>query len=130
MQTKLIMTASAFIFLAHGLVLLFAPELLLTFFSLGESQETASAQLIGAALIGFGLMNWTARGLVLGGIYGRALVHGNFAHSLIGFFVAIRARLDGFGNDYFWIEVVLYLALAIAFGVMLFKGPFSQAPES
>jgi hypothetical protein len=45
---------------------------------------------------------------------------------LIGFFVVLKARFNGFGNDYFWIEVVLYLAFAIAFGVMLFRGPTPQ----
>lgn len=125
------MITSASLFLAHGIVLLFASELLYKLFNLSNSPEgSVTAQLFGAALIGLGLMNWTARGLVLGGIYGRALVYGNFVSSLIGFFVSIRARLNGFSNEYFWIEVVLYFVFAIAFGVMLFRGPIRQTAQS
>jgi hypothetical protein len=130
MNTRWIMTISAALLLAHGMVLLFAPELLFTLFDLSNSPEgLVTAQLFGAALISIGLMNWTARSSVLGGIYGRALVSGNFAYSLIGFFVGIRARVNGFSNEYFWIEVVLYLASAIVFGVMLFRGPLLRTPE-
>jgi len=125
------MIVSASSLLAHGIVLLFAPELLFRLFDLSGSPEGAvTAQLFGAALISLGLMNWTARGLVLGGIYGRALVYGNLVYSLIGFFVGIRARLSGFSNEYFWAEVVLYLAFGMAFGVMLFRGPMPRTTEA
>jgi hypothetical protein len=131
MKTKWIMITSSSMLLAHGIVLLFAPELLFKIFDLSSSLSgSATAQLFAAALIGMGVMNWTARGIVLGGIYGRALVFGNFAFFFIGLFVAIRARLDGFGNQYFWIEVVLYIAFAIAFGLMLFRGPAPQTTGS
>jgi hypothetical protein len=130
-KTKWVMIASASLLLAHGIVLLFASELLCKLFNLNHSPEgSVTAQLFGVALISLGLMNWTARRVVLGGIYGRALVYGNFVFSLIGFFVGIRARLNDFGNEYFWIEVVLYLAFAIVFGSMLFRGPFSHTTES
>ena len=128
MNTKWVMITSACLFLANGIVLLFDPELLLGLFHLTNNPEVAViAQLFSAALIGFGLMNWTSRNLVLGGIYGRAIVYGNFAHSLIGFLASFRARLSGFGNDYFGIEIVFYLAFAFAFGIMLFKGPRPEA---
>jgi hypothetical protein len=123
------MMTSALLLLAHGMVLLFAPEILFRFFNLSNVPEgPVTAQFLGAALISFGLMNWTARGLVLGGIYGRAIVHGNFAYWLIGFFVGFRARLNGFSNEYFWMEVVQYLIFAIVFGWLLFRGP-SREPE-
>jgi hypothetical protein len=125
------MTTSALLLLLHGFVLLFAPEMLFRIFYLGGgSNEPVAAQLAGGALISLGLMNWTGRGLVLGGIYGRVLVYGNFAHSLIGFLIGLRARLGGAGNEYFWIEILLYLIYAVLFGVMLFRGPVPQARES
>lgn len=121
------MIASASLLFAHGMVLLFASEFLLELFGISHSSGgSATAQLFGAALISIGLMNWTARGLVLGGIYGRSLVYGNFTYSFIGFLISFRARLGGFSNDYFWIEVVLHLASAIVFGVLLFRGPMTQ----
>ena len=125
------MISSAFVLLVHGLVLLFAPEFLFIVFDVSVSSGGfVTAQLFSAALIGLGLMNWTARGVVLGGIYGRALVYGNFAHAFVGFFIGLRARLVGFANGYFWTEIALYLAFTIAFGVMLFRGPLSKPAES
>jgi hypothetical protein len=124
------MMTSACVLFGHGIALLFAPELILRMFNVPQSSEgPVAGQLFGAALIGLGLMNWTARGMVLGGIYGRALMFGNFAHSFIGLIVGLRARLGGFGNEYFWIEVALYLAFACAFGILLFRGPIPQPAE-
>jgi len=129
-KSTLVMIASALLLIAHGIVLLFAPEFVFKLFSVAQSAEASMlAQFFAAALIGLGLMNWTARGMILGGIYGRALLFGNFAHSFIGFFVGVRARLGGVGNEYFWIEVALYLAFACVFGVMLFRGPIPQPAE-
>ena len=49
----------------------------------------AAFQLLGAALMGFAAMNWTARGAALSGIYGRAVVVGNLMHLLVGAFVLV-----------------------------------------
>ena len=51
-----------------GAVLLFAPREVMP-----ASHPPVLVQLIGAALLGFALANWTARGAMLGGIYGRAV---------------------------------------------------------
>jgi hypothetical protein len=123
-ETKWIMTSSAFVMLAHGIVLLFAPEFLLKFLGLSFSADTLiGIQLFGATLIGFGNMNWVGRNSVLGGIYGRAIVTGNFTHTVIGFLTSIRIRLNGFGNVYFGIEVLLYFIFATAFTMMLYGNP-------
>src|SRR5271169_1639650 len=124
------MITSAFLLVAHGVVLLFDPELLFKLFNSDISHErSVAAQLFSAALIGFGLMNWTGRGLVLGGVYGRPLVHGNFAFAFISLLVGIRACLNGFSNVYSWSEVVLCSAFAIVFGFLLFRGPTRQKTE-
>lgn len=85
------------------------------------------AQLFGAALIGIGVMNWYGREMMLGGVYGRVLVNGNFAFWLIAFLVSLRGRLSGFSTSFFWIEIALYLGFAVAFGLMFFRGPLHHA---
>jgi Na+/proline symporter len=130
MNSRSIMVASAIVYLANSILFLFASDIVSVFFGLAPNHETQIAlQLFGALLLGMGLMNWNARGLVLGGIYGRALVFGNFAHTFSGFLVGLRARLGGFGNEWFWVEVVLYLILACLFGATLFRGPFVEDKE-
>ncbi|MGB3868779.1 MAG: hypothetical protein WA937_04870 [Flavobacteriales bacterium] len=73
MNSRILMMASATVMSAFGLVLSFAPEEAMAYFR----QPTAGAvpvllQLTGALYLGFAFMNWTAKGSVLGGIYGRA----------------------------------------------------------
>ena len=95
-QTKWIMSSSAFVMAAHGIVLLFAAEFLLKIFDLNFSPDALiGIQFFGGALIAFGNMNWTGRNSVLGGIYGRAIVTGNFTYTVIGFLTSIRIHLNG-----------------------------------
>jgi|ERR1041385_2342882 hypothetical protein len=123
-QRKQIMTSSAFLMAVHGIVFLFVPEFLLRAFDLNFSPDALiGIQFFGAALIGFGNMNWVGRNSVLGGIYGRAIVTGNCTYNIIGFLTSLRTRLNDFGNSYFWIEVFLYFIFAIAFAMMLFGSP-------
>ena len=96
-------------------MLLFAPETV-------GSEPPVVAQLVGAAFLGFASLTWTARGLVLGGIYGRAVVAGNQTFAVVGALVLGRHLLDapsvaagvGFG--------ILALG-AVLFGVVLRRSP-------
>jgi hypothetical protein len=115
----------------HGIVLLFSPDLLFRLAHIGiRMGESVLAQLFGAALLSIGLMNWIGRGMMLGGVYGRVLVYGNFAFWLMTFLVSLRGRLSGFSNAFFWIEIAASLGFAVAFGVMLFRGPLEHETRS
>ncbi len=121
MQTKLLVYLSVALYSLCGLALVFMPQELLAL------QETSSpsivallAQLFGAALLGLAKMNWTARGSLLGGIYGRAVVAGNFTFTFIGAMVTLRAQLDGSHGLGLWVGAVLILALAVGFGYLMF----------
>lgn len=76
------MEATAIVLGASAVVLIFAPETVLASLAI-ESSPTAVplAQLYGAALFAFPQTFWTARGMLLGGIYGRAVVVGGFTNS-------------------------------------------------
>ena len=77
--------------------------------------------LLGAALLGFGAMNWMARGAVLGGIYGRAVVAANQTHLTIGGLVLIKHGVDGGAtNPAFWLLTGLYVLGAGFFGYLTF----------
>jgi hypothetical protein len=114
--------------LAGGAALLFAPD------ALGLHGPTARAvgALYGAALLGLGAAAWVARAAPLGGIYGRALVVGQFAHALVGALALVRPALAGegpLGGGLFWGALALYAGLTVGWGrLLLGAGP--RAPSA
>jgi hypothetical protein len=111
---------SALCFAAIGALLLFAPE------EVGSTLIPRAGggplvQLLGAALIGFGAMNWTARGSLLGGIYGRAVVVGNQAHLTVGALLLVKHSLVAGGSPAYWILTGVYVLGAGLF-LYLFLG--------
>lgn len=112
-----------------AVVLVFAPEIVLAGLAIEPAGATIPlTQLYGAALFGFAQMFWVARGMSLGGIYGRAVVVGGFGHFFVGAFVLLHALRMAAGNPVIWIGCAVYTALAIAFGTLLFgRGPAAPA---
>lgn len=69
--------------------------------------------------------------VVLGGIYGRSIVAGGFAHALVGVLALFHALRASLGNALVWGAFALYAALAIWFGTLMFgRGPASPADET
>lgn len=118
------MIASATVLAALGLVLSFAPEEAVAF--LGQTTMgvlPVLLQLAGALYLGFAVMNWTAKGSVLGGIYGKAIVLGNFLHFTMAALALLKAAIDpGFGA-LVWVLTCIYAVFALLFGRMLFTHP-------
>jgi hypothetical protein len=78
-------------------------------------------QLLGAALLGFGAMNWIARGAALGGIYGRAVVMGNQTHLMIGALLLVRGGIDDQARSAtYWVLTGLYVLGTALFGYLAF----------
>lgn len=123
------MEASAVILGAAAIVLIFAPETVLASLAIAPSPTAVPlAQLYGAALFGFSQMFWTARGMLLGGIYGRAVVVGGFTNGFIGAFVLLHALLPAHASSVVWGACAVYVILAIVFGTLMFgRGPSSPA---
>jgi hypothetical protein len=126
------MEAIAIVLGAAALLLIFAPELALA----RMAPEPAAgavvlAQLYGAALFGISMTTWTARTMLLGGIYGRAIVVGGFAHALVGVFALLHVLRTPLANAFVWGACAVYAALAIFFGALMFgRGPASPADDA
>jgi hypothetical protein len=110
-----------------ALALIFAPELGLARFAVEPTAGAlVLAQLYGAALFGLAITSWFARTMLLGGIYGRSIVVGGFAHALVGVLALFHALRASVGNAFLWGAFVVYAALAIWFGTLMFgRGPAS-----
>lgn len=81
-------------------------------------------QLFGAALIGFGVLNWFAR-TVTDSKGVRAVVLANLVGDVVGFVIALVGQLTGVGgvNQLGWSTVVIYLLLALGFAYFQFVKP-------
>ena len=116
---KSAVTLSALCFGILGVLLLFAPEEMASTLIPGAAGSPL-VQLLGAALLGFGAMNWIARGSVLGGIYGRSVVAGNQTHLTIGALLLAKHGFVAGGSPAYWALAGIYIVGAVLFLYLFF----------
>jgi hypothetical protein len=109
---------------AAGIVATFLPQELLARLG-GQANLPLSAlvQLFGALLFAFAMVNWTAKGAAMGGIYGRPIALGNLTHFTIGALTLIRAVLDGASDPMIIGAGAIYIGFALSFSVAFFRSP-------
>lgn len=79
-------------------------------------------QMMGALYLGFAILNWTARGVIIGGIYARPLALGNFLHfAMVGMMLGRAAVTHGVVQ--LASSAFVFSLFAIWFGVVLFRSP-------
>ena len=122
MNTRILMSAAAACLAMGGLACTFAPVELLTAAGVAAAATAGLVvQALGAAWLGFALLDWHARGAPFGGIYGRPVALGNFLHfTVIALALAKAAAATPTGA--LVALAVLAAAFALAFGRVLFFG--------
>jgi hypothetical protein len=131
MNTKFLMISSALLMGIAGVLLEFVPHQVLTFF---DSQPTGLnpllLQLTGALYLGFAMMNWMAKNVLIGGIYARPLAMGNFVHFMVGALALLKYGFSASPTATVWILAVIYSLLAILFGIVFFTHPLKTPNTS
>ena len=84
-----------------------------------DQAGTLVAQLFGAALIGFAVLNWFARNLTDREAQ-RAIVLANLSSDVVGFVMILIGQLAGVANALGWSSVAIYLLLALGFAYFQF----------
>jgi hypothetical protein len=125
MNTKLIMTLSAIVMAIIGISLTFLPEEILKFAGMGPTAlARIILQLLGALYFAFAMLNWMAKGAIIGGIYNKAISTANFTHFFIGALAMLKALLHSTGVPaLLWILAGVYLVFAICFGIIFTGHP-------
>lgn len=119
-----LLAASAALYLVAAIPLLFAPqEVSARLGATPTDGQVALLQVIGSALLGFAMLNWTSRFSRLGGIYGRPLVVANLTHAATAFLLLVKIALQAPSDLAVVLPTVAYLVLAAAFGSRLFVNP-------
>ena len=115
------MTASSVVLGLAGLSAAFAPQELLAALGVPLTNTLpALIQLMGALYFSCALMNWTARGSVIGGIYSRPISIGNFAHFFVGTIVLVKELSNG-ANVFVLVALGVYAVFAILFWWLVFR---------
>ena len=118
-NTKLLLSVSAIVLGVAGIAASFAPHELLRLAGIqAAAPMPLLVQLLGALWFAFAMVNWTARGSLIGGIYNRPVAIGNLTHFVIGAFAL--------GKDGTLMPVaIVYALFAIAFAFLFFRSPVS-----
>ena len=120
------MVISAVFMALLGLGASFLPQEVLTYTGFrAEGLSVVLVQVTGALYLGFSLLNWTARGILIGGIYARPLALGNFMHFAIVTIVLVKS-LSAQTASPILIGAAAYFLLTAWFGLVLFRHPASS----
>jgi hypothetical protein len=122
--TRALMMASAAMMAVAGVALTFAPQEIAAWAGPQPSaMAVLLAQAAGALYIGFAVLNWMAKDVVIGGIYSRPVAIGNSAHFFILAAALVRLTISAQRNGFILLLALVYAAFAVCFGVLLFTSP-------
>lgn len=121
------MSVSALALLMLGLTALFFPDLAADGIGSGAS---VPVQLFGGGLLGFAALNWIGRSAILGGIYGRPIVVGNFGLGVSTAGTSISASLDGRLPGWGWVLAAVFTIHALGFFWLMRRPPWESSASA
>ena len=129
MHSRILMMTSAAFLAVLGLVTSYMPQEVLGLHgTVPDTPTLLLVQMMGALYLGFAILNWTARGILIGGIYARPVALGNFLHFAMVAVMLIKAAIVH-GVVPLAISATVFSVFAIWFGVVLFKPPSSVSRD-
>ena len=125
MHSRALMIVSAVFLAVLGLATSYMPDKVLGIHGTVPDMPTMLLiQMAGALYLGFAILNWTARGVLIGGIYARPVALGNFLHFAMVSVMLIKAAIVH-GVMQLAISATVFSVFAIWFGLVLFRPPSS-----
>ncbi len=126
MKTKALMTLSALFMAILGLAATFLPQEILSYFGADPGGlGVLVIQIAGALYLGFAMLNWMARGNLIGGVYSRPVAMGNFLHFAVVAITLVKALAGGMGTKDILAGAILYSVFVVWFGLVAFTHPKS-----
>ena len=125
MNSKILMIASAIFYGIIGIGLTFMPEEISAYIGTNISQTSLlTLQILGAAYLGFAMVNWMTKNNLVGGIYSKPLIIANLVHFLVSSFALIK--IIGKIENHFEVMLaltIIYSAFTLGFGLLFTKNP-------
>ena len=125
MNTKILMTASSILLGAVGILLTFLPNEMISYLIItANSISTLSFQLSGALYLGFAILNWMAKESIIGGIYNKPIVIGNFMHFFVGALTLVKVVSEiKVHSEIFITLTVVYVIFGLLFTYVFITNP-------
>lgn len=121
--------SAIFLALAGAATALFPERVLATHGTEPDNATLLLIQMMGALYLGFAMLNWTARGVLIGGIYARPIALGNFLHfGMVG--ILLWKAAAHFEVVQLAVSAAVFSAFAVWFGIVLFRPPVQRRPEA
>ncbi|GHA55659.1 hypothetical protein GCM10007389_03990 [Pontibacter akesuensis] len=125
------MASSAILLGAAGVVLTFVPDELVRYMRWAPMESLLFVvQLLGALYFAFGMLNWMAKGSLIGGIYNRPIAIANLSHFLIAGLALAKGLI---AHPDLPLSVcligIVYIVFTVLFGIILFRHPLSQPSQ-
>jgi hypothetical protein len=121
MNTKILMASSALVMAALGVAATFLPQEIIASLGGGTGRTLPLlVQILGAAYLGFAMLNWMAKESLIGGIYSRPVSMANFLHFAIAGIALVKAVAAGERAVIVLACTVIYVIFALAFGAVVF----------
>ena len=126
-KTRWLLSASALFMAVLGLATTFAPqELLAAICAPDQGPVVIVVQATGALYLGFAMLNWMARGSLIGGVYNRPVALANFLHFAVAAMGLVKAAWTGPPAAALVVAALVYAAFAAGFGRVLFTHPLAR----
>ena len=126
MKTKLLMTSSALFCGIIGTLLLFLPIEIAEYLSIEPTIITILfLKILSAIYLGFGILNWTAKGTLIGGIYNRPIALGNLMHFVVGAITLVKV----ISNIQTHTEIIIFLTVFYVIFALLFAYVIKTNPK-
>jgi hypothetical protein len=125
MYTKIVMTTSALFLAIIGILFSFLPNEIMDYLSIESNTITMLfLNIMSALFLGFGILNWMAKGTLIGGIYNRPIAIGNFMHFGVGAIALVKvvSKIETHSGIIISLTAV-YVVFAILFAYIFRTNP-------
>lgn len=125
MKTKILMTSSALFLAIIGILLSFLPNEIAEYLNVEPNVITILfLKILSALYLGFGILNWMAKGTLIGGIYNRPIAIGNLMHFGVGAIALVKVV----SNIQTHSEIIIFLSVVYVIFAILFAYVFKTNP--
>lgn len=125
MNTKILMTSCALFLAIMGILLSFLPNEIVEYLNVKPNIITILfLKIMSALFLGFGVLNWRAKGTLIGGIYNRPIAIGNLMHFGAGAIALVKIA----SNIQIHSEIIISLSAVYVIFALLFAYVFRTNP--